>query len=136
MRAGWVAVLGLALVGLLPGAARAQSLPGVYTNSPLEQLQRSQRSQLEANSNVLATQNQGRFQQQLDLERQTLEESRRQREGYLYQENTQQRAVETQLREDDLRLRQLDQANHDREVKQYQEEEQEAAQARQQQGVK
>jgi hypothetical protein len=136
MRAGVVAIVGLALAGLVPGAAHAQTYPGVYTDSPLDQIQRSQRSQLEANRNVIATQGQNRVQQQLDLERQTLEESRREREGYLYQENTQQRGVETQLREDDLRLRQIDQSNRDRELKQYLEQQQQEAEARQQQGLK
>jgi hypothetical protein len=134
MRVGVVAIVGMALAGLAPGAAHAQASStfygGVYTNSPLNQIERGQRGQLDANRAIIGSQNDGRYQQQLDLERQTLEEARRQREGYLFQSNTSQRAIETQLREEALRLRTQDQESRQREIKQLLEEENLAAQAK------
>jgi len=135
MRVGVVAILGVAVAGLASGAAHAQApntyFGGVYSNSPLTSIERTQRGQLDANRAVIGSQNDNRFQQQLDLERQTLEEARRQRETYLYQGNTQQRAIETQLREEALRLRSQDQDTRVREIKQLIEEENAAAQAKQ-----
>jgi hypothetical protein len=135
MRVGLAAIIGVAAAGLASGAAHAQSsstyFGGFYSNSPLSQTERLQRNQLDANRAVIGSQNDNRFQQQLDLERQTLEEARRQREGFLFQSNTQQRAVETQLREEALRLRTQDQTQREREVKQLFEEEQAAEQAKQ-----
>jgi hypothetical protein len=131
MRSAFVAVLaGAALVGLTPTDGRAQGVGGVYTGSPLSTIERSQQGQLEANRFTITKENQGRFQNQLDLERMTYDEARRQREGYLFQDNTSQRALETQLREQDLRLRQQDQDNRERELRQRQEEEEAIARAR------
>jgi hypothetical protein len=123
MRSAFVTVLaGAALVGLMPTDGHAQGVGGVYTGSPLTTIERSQQNQLDANRFAITKENQGRFQNQLDLERMTYDEARRQREGYLFQDNTSQRALETELREQDLRLRQQDQDNRERELKQRQEE--------------
>jgi hypothetical protein len=131
MRSAFVAVLaGATLVGLMPTDGHAQGVGGVYTGSPLSTIERSQQGQLDANRFTITKENQGRFQSQLDLERMTYDEARRQREGYLFQDNTSQRALETQLREEDLRLRQQDQENRERELRQRLEEEQGIAQAR------
>lgn len=135
MRARFVAIVaaGAALIG--PGAVQAQAVGGVYTGSPLSNIERSQRSQLEANRTIITNQDVGRFQSQLDLEKQTYDEARRRREDYLFQGNTSQRALETQLREEDARLRQQDTDNREREIRQRQEVEQGIAEARRNQGL-
>jgi hypothetical protein len=116
----------------MPTVGHAQALGGgIYTGSPLSTIQRTQQGQLDANRAAITKENQGRFQNQLDLERMTYEESRRERESYLFQDNsTSQRALETQLREQDLRLRQQDQDARERELRQRLEEEQGIAQSR------
>jgi len=126
MRAVFVAVAaGAVLSGLMPLASHAQSFGGgVYSGSPLSNIERAQRSQLDANRNLIDKEQQGRYQTQLDLERMTYEEARRGREGYLFQGNTSQRSLETQLREEDARLRQQDQDSRERELRQRQEVEQ------------
>jgi hypothetical protein len=126
---------GAALIGLVPGAVRAQAVGGVYTGSPLSTIERNQRSQLEANRNNITSQGVNRYQSQLDLEKQVYDEARRRREDYLFQGNTQQRALETQLREEDSRLRQQDSDNREREVRQRQEVEQGIAETRRRQGL-
>jgi hypothetical protein len=108
-----VAALG-ATIALLP-------VPG-HAQSNLTAIERSQRLTLEGNRNVLGNQNQERYQQQLDLEKQVYDESRRRREDYRFQGNTQQRALETQLRAEDLRIRDQDRRNREYEEKQRQEE--------------
>jgi hypothetical protein len=126
----FLAAAAAGLIGLAPSLGQAQvagSGAGAgysYPVAPLTVIQRSQQNQLEANRNNITRENQGRFQSQLDLERMTYDEARRQREGFLFQDNTSQRALETQLREQDLRLRQQDQDNRERELRQRQEEEQ------------
>jgi hypothetical protein len=116
-----MAVLGV--VGGLSGAALAQS--------PLTTIERSQKSQLDANRNKVNDQLQERFQQNLELEKQFFDENRRRRENYRYQGNTTQRSLETQLREDSIRINQQDQANREREFKQRAEEAQGLEEARQ-----
>ena len=122
-----IAAAALSLAGGLPAPGHAQS--------PLTTIERQQHNQLDANRNILATEGQGRLQHQLDLEKATLETVRRQREDYLYQTNTQQRAFETQLREDAIRINQQDQANREREIKQRIEEQQSIEEARRRQGL-
>jgi hypothetical protein len=122
-----VGAVAASLLGPMPGPAHAQS--------PLTTIERQQHNQLDANRNVLATEGQGRTQHQLDLEKATLETVRRTRDDYLYQGNTQQRAVETQLREDAIRIGQQDQANREREAKQRIEEQQSIEEARRRQGL-
>jgi hypothetical protein len=124
--AAMVAALGLAAA--LPVAAHAQS-------STLTGIERQQRQTLDANSNVLTNERQGRTQIQLDLEKATLDTERRQREDYRFQTNTQQRALENQLREDAIRIGQQDQANRERDVKQRQEEQRSIDDARRRQGL-
>jgi hypothetical protein len=119
---------GAALTGLAPTVGRAQSY--TYVTPPLTTIERNQRSQLDANRAIITQQSSGRFQTQLDLEKQTYDESRRRREDYLFQGNTSQRALETQLREQDLQFRQKDQELRERNARQNQEEEQGAADAR------
>jgi hypothetical protein len=123
-----IAAVGLGMVlGLMPSAGRAQTT--------FEQMQRSQRLTIDANRNTLDSQYQDRYQQQLDLEKQFYDENRRRREDYRFQGNTAQRALENQLREDDLHYRQLDQANRERDEKQRQEQQQSIEDARRRAGL-
>jgi hypothetical protein len=121
------------LIGCVPRAGHAQGVANEYSyvTPPLTVIQRNQQNQLDANRAAITKEGQGRFQNQLDLERQTYEEARRERDGYLFQDNTSQRSLETQLREQDLRLRQQDQDNRARAIRQRLEEEQNENQARQ-----
>jgi len=111
------------LVGAVPGIGRAQ-VAGTDTGAgysypvpPLTVIQRAQQNQLEANKQVLHKEEEGRFAHQLELEQTTLETARRERESYLYQDNTEQRGLEAQLREDALRINQQDQTNRDRDIR-------------------
>lgn len=115
------------LFGVMPGLAQAQS--------SLTTIERSQHNQLEANRNLMTNQLQDRFQSQVEAEKATLDAARRQREDYRFQTNTQQRGLETQLREDAIRIGQQDQANRERELKQRQEEQQSIEEARRRQGL-
>ena len=115
-----VAVLGVAAG--VPGVARAQS--------NLTTIERQQKGQLEANRGRVSDQLQERFQNNLELEKQFFDENRRRRENYRFQGNTQQRAFESQLREDSIRISEQDQRNRDREIKQRQEEAQALEEAR------
>ena len=121
------------LIGIVPSAGHAQGAASEYSyvTPPLTFIERQQRNQLDANRAAITKEGQGRFQNQLDLERMTYEEARRERDSYLFQDNTSQRALETQLREQDLRLRQQDQDNRARAVRQRLEQEQEEAATRQ-----
>jgi hypothetical protein len=80
-------------------------------------IERQQRQQLEGNRNVIGNQLQDRYQNALELEKQFYDENRRRREDYRFQGNTSQRALETQLREDALRINQQDQAARERELR-------------------
>jgi hypothetical protein len=124
--AAMVAALGLAAALPVPAHAQSSTLTGI---------ERQQRQTLDANSNVLTNERQGRTQIQLDLEKATLDTERRQREDYRFQTNTQQRALENQLREDAIRIGQQDQANRERDVKQRQEEQRSIDDARRRQGL-
>jgi hypothetical protein len=123
-----IAAVALIAAGALPAPAAAQS--------QLTAIERTQRNQLDANRNVVTNEQAGRAQIQLDLEKATLETTRRFREDYRFQSNTQQRALETQLREDSIRINQQDQANRERDIKQRIEEQQSIEEARQRQGLK
>jgi hypothetical protein len=122
-----VAAGAASLLGLLPGLVSAQS--------PLTTIERNQRNQLDANRNLMANEREGRLQNQLDLEKRFYDEERRRREDYRFQGNAQQRALETQLREDAIRIGQQDQANREREIKQRQEEQQSIEEARRRTGL-
>ncbi len=123
MRGLLVGMAALGLLGGLPGVASAQST--------LTTIERQQKNQLEANRGNINGQLQERFQSNLELEKQFFDENRRRREAYRFQGNTQQRSLETQLREDAIRIGQQDQSNREREIKQRQEEAQAIEEARQ-----
>jgi hypothetical protein len=123
MRILLVGITVLGVVGGVPGAAFAQS--------SLTTMERQQKGQLDANRNKINDQLQERFQTNLELEKQFFDENRRRRENYRYQGNTQQRSLETQLREDSIRIGQQDQANREREFKQRAEEAQALEEGRQ-----
>jgi hypothetical protein len=136
MRTGFLFAAAAALIGLAPGLGQAQVAGSgagggySYLVPPLTVIQRNQQNQLEANRFTITKENQGRFQNQLDLEKMTYDEERRERESYLFQDNTSQRALEIQLREQDLRLSQQDQDSRARALRQRQEEDQIEAQTR------
>ena len=121
-----ILLVGMAVLGVVGGA------PGVaLAQSPLTTMERQQKGQLDANRNRVNDQLQERFQQNLELEKQFFDENRRRRENYRYQGNTQQRSLETQLREDSIRIGQQDQASRELAAKQRQEEVQALEEARQ-----
>ena len=121
-----VLLAGMAALGLLGG------LPGVvHAQSTLTTIERQQKNQLEANRNNIGGQLQERFQTNLELEKQFFDENRRRREAYRFHGNTAQRSLETQLREDAIRIGQQDQTNRERELKQRQEEASAIEEARQ-----
>ncbi len=103
------------LIGIMPSTGHAQV--GGSGVPQLTVIERNQRNQLDANRNLITNQLQDRFQSQVEAEKATLDAARRQREDYRFQTNTQQRALETQLREEALRLNQQDQANREREIR-------------------
>jgi hypothetical protein len=112
-----------ALTGAVPSTGHAQ-VAGTsggggysYVVPPLSLIERSQHQQLEANRNVINNQLQDRYQNSLELEKQFYDENRRRREDYRFQGNTSQRALETQLREDAVRINQQDQAARERELR-------------------
>jgi hypothetical protein len=106
-----------------------------HAQSPLTSIERQQRQQLEGNRNNITNQLQERHQNQLDLEKSAFDENRRRREDYRFQGNTQQRALETQLRTDDQRIRQQDQRNREFQEKQRLEEIQGIEESRRRQGL-
>ncbi len=111
------------LIGIVPSVGHAQvagtgSGSGYsYVVPPLTVIERNQRNQLDANRNLITNQLQDRYQTQIEAEKATLDAARRQREDYRFQTNTQQRALETQLREEALRLNQQDQTNRERDIR-------------------
>ena len=125
----WVVVAAGAagLIGLAPGLSQAQTPLTVPIN-------RQQQNQLEVNRQILHKEEEGRSSRQLELEAASLETARRQRESFLFQDNTEQRGLEARLREDALRINQEDQASRERDAKQRVEEQQSIDDARRRQG--
>jgi hypothetical protein len=131
------AVAVAAVIGAAPsvGYAQAQYQSGGTVISPLTLMERNQRNQLNANRSVIGTQLQDRYQNSLELEKQFYDENRRRREDYRFQGNTQQRALEAELREDALRIGQQDQVSRERALKQQQESQQSIEEARRRSGL-
>jgi hypothetical protein len=102
------------ILGMMPVSGHAQ----FAAQSTLPTIERQQRLQLEGNRNIISNQLQDRYQNSLELEKQFYDENRRRREDYRFQGNAQQRALETQLRQEDQRIRQNDQRNREFQDKQ------------------
>src|SRR3954464_10387916 len=91
-----VVAVAAGLIGVLPGTGHAQVAGSgggggsySYVVPPLSVIERQQRQQLEGNRNVIGNQLQDRYQNALDLEKSLYDETRRRREDYRFQGNTQ-----------------------------------------------